>query len=130
MIGANVLFRVISMTQGADDSQGGAVLTGTVTDTCLWGSFAEDAPSQLLLEQGLETVKTSTILLPAWNHNSLVTVLERDEIEIVGPGSHPYLDKHYRVLAVQRSPMHPLDRRAAIKLRVTRIELNRAEEWM
>jgi hypothetical protein len=57
-------------------------------------------------------------------------ILERDHIEVVGPNSHPYIGNHYRVLAVQRTPMHSLDRRGIIKLRVTRIDKNRAENWM
>jgi hypothetical protein len=130
MLGANVLFKVWAITQGTDDTQGGAVITGSVTETCLWGSFAEDSPSTLLLEQGLETTKLASVLLPAWNHGTLVTILERDHIEVVGPNSHPYLGNHYRVLAVQRTPMHTLDRRGIMKLRVTRIDKNRAEEWM
>lgn len=127
----NTLFQIHTITQGADDVVGRAVLTGTVSAFCVWGNFVENPPSMLLLEQGIEVKKTSTILIREFSQGPTPrAVHERDEIEVVGPAGHEYVGLRFKVEAVVHMPTHPRDRRRIIKLIVTRYEQGRVEQWI
>jgi len=127
----NTLFQVHTITQGADDDVGGAVLTGTVSAFCVWGSFVENTPSMLLLEQGIEVKNTATIIIREFSQGPTPrAVYERDEIEVVGPTGHEYMGRRFKVEAVVHMPTHPRDRRRIIKLVVSRHDTGRVEQWI
>lgn len=127
----NTLFQIHTITQGNDDVVGGAVLTGTVSAFCVWGNLAENPPSMLLLQQGIEVKNTATILIREFaNSPDPRQVRERDEIEVVGPAGHEYIGRRFRVVSVVHMPTHPRDRRRIIKLIAERYDQGRSEEWM
>lgn len=127
----NTLFQVHTITQGADDAVGGAVLTGTVSAFCVWGNLVENPPALLLLQQGIEVKTTATVLIREFAQGPTPrAVRERDEIEVVGPAGHEYLNRRFRVVSVVHMPTHPRDRRRIIKLIVTRHDTGRVEQWI
>jgi hypothetical protein len=130
----NTLFTIYSIAFPADDDVGGAVASGSVNTfhkKSLWGRIEVDPPNQLLLQQGLETVRTAKILVRQNGAGlSPLVVNERDQIEIAQPTNHPYYMKRWRVVAVQHMATHPSQRRNLIRLTVQRIDLTRTEGIM
>lgn len=97
--GLNIRIDVWRMTVNEDDVVGGAVVTGTVAYQGLAARLTMRRPSQLLLEQALETEKIADLLVQGRN----VTIFERDEIQIVWPLTHAFYNDRFRVLGVQPS---------------------------
>jgi len=111
-----------------DDEVGGAVETGTVLASNIRGYMDIRPPSQLMLEQGLETPRIADIFLRP-RPGSLV-LYERDQIEVTGPADHPNINERWRIEAVLNSPQHPKDRKRFIKVRTTRVDRTRTREIM
>lgn len=95
--GLNVKIDVWHMANQADDDVGGAMLTGTVFMQDLEARLSPRRPSQLMLEQGLETERIFDLIVAGHS----VTVRERDEIEVVWPLDHPLCANRFRVVGVQ-----------------------------
>lgn len=114
--GLNGLVNVWRMTEDPDDAVGGAVITGTVVYERYPIRIQADAEEQLYLEQGLETVRTFTgVIAPG-----TVLIKERDEIEVVEPYNHPYLNDKFRVITMRYSDFAPDDPRSYVILKMTR----------
>ncbi len=112
-----------------DDVGGGAVETGTVTFQGIRGQINLLSPTQASLEQGLETPALADVFLrlkPA-QARSGTSIIERDQLVIVGPKQHPLLNEHWRVISIQNTPTHPGNRRGFLKLKASRVEQTRTE---
>jgi hypothetical protein len=99
---------VHSISQGTDDDVGGAVHTGTASAISIPAAVEYLRPSQMLLEQGLETKRMARVLVQP----GTLTIYERDELEVVGPPGHEDLGKLFRVESVDRTGFSPNDSRA------------------
>jgi hypothetical protein len=111
------------MSQASDDQIGGAVFTGTVTNECVRGHLRVREPSQILIEQGLETkITADAFVLPA-----TIPLQERDVLEVSGPLNHPNINQRFRIIGVADWMKHPQDRSRFIKLKLIRIERTRTE---
>lgn len=123
MHGLNTQFSVTRMSQASDDQIGGAVFTGTVTNQCVRGHLHVREPSQLAIEQGLETPnQADAFVLPA-----TISIQERDLLEVTGPLNHPNINQMFRVVGVADWAKHPQDRQRFTKLRLMRYERSRTE---
>lgn len=115
--GMNIKIRHWIMDNNPDDAVGGAVITGSVGNIYL-ARLQENPESQLLLQQGLETLKTFTAII-----NPMAKVMkERDEIEIVAPWDHRYYGDRFRIRSVRHSDMNPRDPRSYSLLSLSRSE--------
>jgi hypothetical protein len=115
--GANIRFDIWRTGWvGADDDVGGAVITGSFVYTGVQGRMQADMPSQLLLQQGLETTRTFTATL----FPGTLDVRERDEVIVSDPFDHVYHDKWFRVVGVQYSDFNPRDPRNYLILSLVR----------
>jgi len=95
--GFNLQATIWRMTTVADDSVGGAMVTGTPV---YWGqpcSIFARRPSQESLEQGLEVRK----IFDGTFRMCGITLYERDEIEVTCPSNHPYYGLRFRIVGVQ-----------------------------
>ena len=104
--GMNIKLRHWIIDYNQDDSVGGAVITGTV-GSIYNARLQENPESQLLLQQGLETMKTFTAIV-----TPMAKVMkERDEVEIYAPYDHPYYAKRFRIRSARHSDMNYRDPR-------------------
>lgn len=114
--GLNVKFNIWRIDWADDDYQGGAVVTGSVVYQNMPGRIQADEEEQLFLEQGLETIRTFTVVLvPGTN-----TIYERDELQLAAPFDHPYIDDKFRILSMRWSDLNPRDPRNYLILRASR----------
>jgi signal recognition particle receptor subunit beta len=95
------------MNQGDDDVVGGAIYTGTANIRKIPAMVQYLKPSQMLLEQGLETKKIARVMVQPGR----LTIYERDELEVVGPPGHEELGNLMRVVSVERTGLSPNDSR-------------------
>lgn len=108
------IWRISTVT--GDDVVGGAITTGTVVYSGVMARLEQEPASQLLLQQGLETLHTYRMnIIPG-----TLTVYERDEIELVKPEDHHYYGQIFRVMGVMYSSHNPRDPRNYIMLTLTR----------
>lgn len=125
MHGLNVRFDVIRLSF-IDDAGGGAVETGTVVASSVPGRIDVKLPSQLSLEQGLETPVVADVILRP--RPRTLTVRARDQILLVSPASHVNYNERFRVEGeVVSTSMHALDRLHFLRFRASRIEETRTE---
>lgn len=96
--GPTIKFTVWRMNQNDDDYVGGAMLTGTSVYLNLEGRMQASPDDQILLQQGLETVRTFNM-----NVTGHWTIYERDEIEVTFPPNNPYINKRFRIVSVRYS---------------------------
>lgn len=123
MQGLVVVFDVVRMTW-TDDDVGGAVQTGTVVGESIQGMLNVLAPTRIALEQGLETPRIADVLLRP--RAGALTILESDQLQIVGPTGQPNLNEFWRVESVQEpTGMHPKNRKRFLRLRITRVDRTR-----
>lgn len=116
MAGTNVRFSVWRMSNAEDDEVGGAVITGSVIYTHVQGFFQEIQSSQVLLQQGLETLETfKARIIPG-----TLKIYRRDEVEVTAPKDHPRYGERFRVVNAQYSSHPPRDPRNYILLDLTR----------
>jgi hypothetical protein len=119
--GLNIKIDVWRMSTAADDEVGGAVVTGTVAYQDLAARLSPRRPSQLMLEQGLETERIFDLIVTGHD----VTMRERDEVEVTWPPDHPLYANRFRVVGVQypsrRSKYGPL------QFTLSRIERSRSQ---
>ncbi len=129
--GMNVLFRVYRRGYGGDDSYGGSAESETQIGD-YYGRFDEGGPSKMLIEQGIEVDRVGTVLLRVGQGCAQAdkALTESDQLEIVGPNNHPFLNKRFVVHAVQHMSTHPAQRRNLIRLTVKRTDWSRTEAEM
>ena len=115
--GLNTRVRIWRMFQDDDDIVGGSMLTGTVQFDNILARVEANPEDQLLLQQGLETVKTFNALVVPGTLN----IMERDELEITRPVYHPYYAVRFRIVGVQRSSMDNYNPNVYTRLSMTRV---------
>lgn len=90
---------------GDDDIVGGAMVTGTLQYANVMTEMSQQIPSQMLLQQGLETQMTWTAtVIPG-----TMDIRERDEYEPIAPFNHPYYGLRFRIVGVWKSTNLPYD---------------------
>lgn len=114
--GLNVRFDLWRIDWADDDYQGGAVVTGSVVAENLLGRLQAREEEQIVLQQGLETVKVFTVILQPGTG----TIYERDELELVAPYDHPYMNDRFRILSMRWSDHNPRDPRNYLILQTSR----------
>lgn len=112
--GANLRISVWRMTTTTDDYAGGAVITGTVVYNDLLARMQGNEDDQLLVQQGLETLRTFN--MEVWPGNK--DIRERDEVEITFPPNYPYINQRFRITSVRYSDFN--DPRAYMLLGIQR----------
>jgi hypothetical protein len=103
-------------TTSSDDAIGGAMITGSSVYTGKNIRLEEQPVQQLLLQQGLETVKTFEATLTPGD----LVVYERDEIEITFPIEDIRYGNRYRIINVRPSSFNTRDPRSYIGLTLVR----------
>jgi hypothetical protein len=114
--GLNSRARIYRQNAEADDVVGGAVLSGTVQFGNVLTRLESNPIEQLLLQQGLETVRTYNALVQP----GTLDIRERDEYEIYQPFDHKYFGLRLRIVGVQGSSHNARDRRNYIRLTLVR----------
>lgn len=113
---------VHSISEESDDVVGGAVYTGTASIVSIPATIHYLKPSQLLLEQGEPTKRLARVLVQP---GSLV-IVQRDELEVVGPPGHEDIGKLFRVESVEATGLSPNDSRGRfLTLMCERIQTSR-----
>lgn len=124
----NIRFRVWRLSYGADDAYGGAAEAHTAIGDYM-GRFAMSAPSKMLIEQGIEIDRPAQVLLRVFGGCTQTDkdLQEGDQLEIIGPSMHPYINKRFGIRSVQYSANHPAYRNNMVQLTVIRVDESRAE---
>lgn len=116
--GQNLRCTIWRITESVDDTIGGALITGSAVYTNMPIRIEEQPVQQLLLQQGLETVKTfEGTLIPG-----TLVVKERDEIEITFPVEDVRYGDKYRVVNTRPASLNTRDPRSYISLTLVRSE--------
>lgn len=119
--GLNLRGTIWRMNQAEDDSGGGAILTGTpVASNQPMGIFSR-RPSQISLEQGLETEAIFDATVKCG-----IVIYERDEVEVTCPTNSPHYGLRFRVMGVQVARRTRAGER---HLTLVRTRRSRRESW-
>lgn len=110
-IGLNLQMRVWRITNPTDDVIGGAVPSGTLIYDCVPARLENTKPSLLLLQQGFEVDKVFQGIC-----EDNIVVYEKDEMEIIFPTNHPYINIRLVVHGIQFTSLHPDDSRGYLLL--------------
>ena len=114
--GTNIRGTIWRILEGQDDYVGGATITGTPVYQDVSIRMEEQPTQQLLLQQGLETVKTfEAIVVPGW-----LKIKERDELEITWPIDDMRYGERCRIINVRPSSFNTRDPRSFITLTLDR----------
>lgn len=114
--GSNCRVDIYRIGWGTDDLVGGAVTTGTLQYQNVYCRFQANPEEQLILQQGLETVRTySAVIIPG-----TLDIRERDEVEVAQPTDHQYYGDRFRVVGMRFADFPPRDPRNYIMLQLTR----------
>ena len=114
--GLNSRARIYRFNADPDYIGGGAVLSGTVQFGNVLARLEANPIEQLLLQQGLETVRTYNALVQP----GTLDIRERDELEIVEPFDHRYYGVRLRIVGIQASSQNTRDRRNYMRLTLVR----------
>lgn len=117
------VWRIIA-DEANDDEVGGARTTGTMLYDNVQARIQSNMPSQLLLQQGLETLRTYTCLV----RPGTMVIEERDELEVTAPYTHPYYGQRFRINGVLEQSLHPGDYRGYLMLSLTHSEVAHANQ--
>lgn len=113
--GANCQVNIWRISVGDDDYVGGASQTGSIVYYGVPANVQAIPANQLLLQQGLETVRIFKALLPnTWD------IRERDELQVVKPKDHVYYNNRFRIISVTYSGNNRRDPRNYMILEMTR----------
>lgn|SRR5574341_1411277 len=121
--GQNIKLRIWAMENQPDNIVGGAVITGSVFGV-YDARLQENPESQLLLQQGLEIVKTFTAIITPMAKG----VQERYEADIYAPYDHQYYGERMRIRNVRHSDMNPRDSRSYTLLSLSRSDFSHASQ--
>lgn len=108
-----------------DDDVGGSVASGTTIHESLEARIEQDLIDSGFYQQGLETVKTFSGLI--WGHN--LQVREQDEIEVVSPPNHVYINKKFRVMDARYDSRHPAIKQNYLLVKLVRSQIAHAEPF-
>jgi len=104
------------MTNQDDDEVGGAVISGSLAHQDVYTRMNPEPRNQLLLQQGLETVRTFTAIIVPGN----LDVRERDEYEITAPKDHIFYGQRFRITSVEFIFSNPRDPRSYLLVNMNR----------
>lgn len=115
--GASCLCRIWRMSNAdTDDEVGGAIVTGSLVYDRVPLRFQAEPEEQLLMQQGLQTVRTFTgIIVPG-----TLDIRERDNLEITEPLDHVYYGNKFRIVSVRHSSHNRRDPRNYMMLGMIR----------
>jgi len=114
--GLNCRIDIWRINYANDDIVGGAVITGTLQYQNVAARIQANPEEQLLLQQGLETIRTFTAtLIPG-----TLDIRERDEIEVSQPLDHNYYGQRFRVNGVSYSDFNARNPRNYMMLTLQR----------
>jgi len=114
--GLNSECRIWRIEVDADDAVGGALITGTVVYDYLPIRLQAVPEEQLLMQQGLQTIRTFTAILQP----GTLDIRERDELEIIDPYDDIYYGVRFRITSVTYSSHNQRDPRNFIRLGMIR----------
>lgn len=121
--GLNLRLRVWRMTELTDDSIGGAVITGTVLYESIYGRIQPLKSTEAQVIQGLEWDR----ILRCEVYPNTLDIRENDEVEVIWPPQHAFLNIRFKVWKEQRDGLHPMDRRNIMELTLVRHQFSRSE---
>jgi hypothetical protein len=119
--GLNLRGNIIRMNQQTDDSVGGAILSGTVVGNNLLMAIYSNRPTQMSLDQGLETPAIFDATVKCG-----IVIYERDLVEVTCPTSSPHYGLRFRVMGVQPARR---TRAGEQHLTLARTRQSRRESW-
>lgn len=114
--GLNVLALIRKIDYSSDDSSGGAMTTGTVVHQRVEVRVQQQPEEMLLLQQGLETLKTFTALCSPVS----LDIDERYELEVTAPANYYLYGKPLRVINHRPADFPLSDGRNYVLLTLTR----------
>lgn len=114
--GNNVLVRIYRFSYPQDDEVGGALPSGTIVHQSVEARLQDSSPIPAFAIQGVETNK----IHQAYVYPGTLDIREFDQLEVVSPPNHPYINLKMRIDTVQKSNFHPADPRAYILLTMVR----------
>ena len=117
--GLNRRCDVYHFTFPTDDLVGGALPTGSISYWDVQLRMQENQPSQLLLQQGIETMRTFTAVVAPGTLN----IYERDEIKITRPLDDVFYGEFFRIIGVRKSDLNPRDPRNYLLLTLVRSDI-------
>ena len=99
--GLNLIGNIWRFSDVTDDEVGGAVPTGTILYSNVYGRISAKKPTQALLEQGLETPEIFTAVLLPGN----IKIQPNDQYEVTSPPISSYYQKRFVIIGIQFSSM-------------------------
>ena len=116
--GLNLRANIYRVLEGKDDYVGGATVTGSAVYIGIDARIEEMPSQQLLLQQGLETIKTfEAIVSPGW-----MVIKERDELEVVFPFDDLQYGRRFRIINARPTSFNTRDPRSYLTLTMVRSE--------
>lgn len=114
--GLNILGLIRKIDYGTDDSSGGAMLTGTVVHENVWMRIQQKPEELLLLQQGIQTLKTFTALcVPV-----TLDIDERYELEVTWPANYYLYGTPLMIINHRPADFPSADGRNYVMLTLTR----------
>jgi hypothetical protein len=118
------IWRMNNSDPDGDDVVGGAMISGTLVYESVQCAFQDSRATQALYEQGLEVPRlVDCVMIP-----ETMDIRERDEVEVVSPYNHRFVNKRLRIIEVIRGITHPSSRHGHIELRLQRVERTRTQQ--
>ena len=122
--GTNCRVKVLRLVYN-DDDVGGSVSSGTTLHESLEARIEQDATDTSFLQQGLETTKVFSGMI--WGNN--LQVREQDEIEVISPPNHVYINKKFRVHDALYDSRHPAIKQKYLLVKLTRSQIAHGEPF-
>lgn len=114
--GLNCRTNIWRISWNPDDVVGGAQTTGTLQYQDVWSRIQANPEEQIILQQGLETVRTYTMTCVPCT----MDIRERDEVEISKPTDHVYYGLRFRVIGVRYADHNQRDPRNYMIMQLSR----------
>jgi len=118
--GLNLQGNIIKFTY-ADDEVGGAVPSGTVVYTPVFARISAMKPTQVLLEQGLETPEIYSGILSYSPPTGTFYVEQNFQYEVTWPPISSYYGKKFVIIGIQPTPYD--DQRRYLLVTMRRLEV-------
>lgn len=118
--GMNITGRIWRYTADRnDDDIGGAVPTGTVLYDNIFSRIYTDRPTQVLLEQGLQTseIFNAYFTYPPFSVTGAYDVRQNDQYEVTWPPISPFYGLKFVIIGVQYPTFMDARHHLRVKLR-------------
>lgn len=116
--GLNLLVSIWKHTYPADDTQGGALPSGTIAYSRVQARIQAERPTQALVEQGLEMPTMFSAVL----HPGTLQIEMNNEVEVTHPTISHLYNKRFRVVGVLYTSTYADDPRGYVLLTLKREE--------